>query len=354
MIAPGPAPSPDQIEISLFGPSYGEAIAVHLGGGDWMLVDSCLHPDTNGPITAAYLDQLGVMPEQVKAIVASHWHDDHVAGLAALVSRYKSAELFIPNYFAQKEGAAYLAAFSGTQAPQARGTRELYLAAMESNPVPTGHRVEVYRQGAGSLGAVHVAALSPVPAAWGQAMAALFSGLPSVSKQIGHAVLPKTNIASVVIHVQFGSDAVLLGSDLEKHANLGWQAVIASNFAKSRQRASLYKVAHHGSETGDLAEIWSQLLSQKPVAALTPYVNGRSRLPEAADVARIKGLAGSVHITSTGSIKPKMSAQSERLLKAVGKNVRVLNRPMGHWRFRTGIAGNGPWAAECAGAAQVL
>src|SRR6516164_161156 len=32
-------PRPDQVEISVFGPSYGECIVAHLGHGNWIVVD---------------------------------------------------------------------------------------------------------------------------------------------------------------------------------------------------------------------------------------------------------------------------------------------------------------------------
>jgi len=31
----------DEIEVSVFGPGYGESILVHLGAGKWVIVDSC-------------------------------------------------------------------------------------------------------------------------------------------------------------------------------------------------------------------------------------------------------------------------------------------------------------------------
>lgn len=42
MIDYGAAPATDEIELTLFGPGYGEAIAVHLGEGAWLLVDPCV------------------------------------------------------------------------------------------------------------------------------------------------------------------------------------------------------------------------------------------------------------------------------------------------------------------------
>ena len=103
----GLAPASNEIELSIFGPGYGEAIAVHLGEGKWLLIDSCLDPESKTPATAVYLDQLGVKPENVKAIVASHWHDDHVRGISHLAKKYPDAEFFMSAALNNKEVAAF-------------------------------------------------------------------------------------------------------------------------------------------------------------------------------------------------------------------------------------------------------
>src|SRR5438445_716663 len=53
MAAIGP-PRLDQIEICVFGPNYGESIVLHLGNGNWVVVGSCIHADTNEPVSLAY------------------------------------------------------------------------------------------------------------------------------------------------------------------------------------------------------------------------------------------------------------------------------------------------------------
>jgi len=68
-------PAPDEPEVVVFGPGYGEAIAVHLGDNQWLLVDSCRNPKTKVPASLEYLQEIGVDPTQVLAVVASHWHD---------------------------------------------------------------------------------------------------------------------------------------------------------------------------------------------------------------------------------------------------------------------------------------
>ena len=43
-------PSPDELEISLFGPGRGECVVVHLGNNDWLVVDSCLDNTSSQPV----------------------------------------------------------------------------------------------------------------------------------------------------------------------------------------------------------------------------------------------------------------------------------------------------------------
>lgn len=103
MIDYGNGPSSDEIEVCLFGPGFGEAVAVHLGDGNWLLVDSCLDPEEKLPAVEVYLKRIGVSDAGVRVIVASHWHDDHVRGLSRLVAAYPGAELQISGVFSDKE-----------------------------------------------------------------------------------------------------------------------------------------------------------------------------------------------------------------------------------------------------------
>ena len=65
-------PRPDEIEVSLLGPGYGESVVVHLGDGEWMVVDSCTGRDGE-PAALKYLDRIGVDPgSAVRMIVATH------------------------------------------------------------------------------------------------------------------------------------------------------------------------------------------------------------------------------------------------------------------------------------------
>jgi hypothetical protein len=230
MIDYGAAPAADEFEVTLFGPGFGEAIAVHIGEHHWILVDSCIDPSHHAPASTIYLKHIGVDPSQVRAIVASHWHDDHVRGIAQLAASYPGAEFFISTVFNDKESAYFLAAYSGNAAPgQARGGKELFDVINNRPYVFYVHqRSNVLDMNVGGR-QVTATAFSPVHAAIGQSIARLAAYLPRKTggSPINHAPELKPNFEAVAIHIDLGDDAVLLGADLEDHALLGWRAVVA-------------------------------------------------------------------------------------------------------------------------------
>src|SRR5579883_1571913 len=80
------APRTTELEISLFGPGIGEFVVVHLGGNDWMAVDSCLDSGTRKPAALEYLRLLEVPIEtNLRTIVLTHWHRDHFQGVSTLL-----------------------------------------------------------------------------------------------------------------------------------------------------------------------------------------------------------------------------------------------------------------------------
>ena len=82
----GVAPQPGELEISLFGPGVGECVAVHLGLGEWLIVDSCINPASRAPVALDYMRDLDVhVATAVKQVVVTHWHDDHMRGAARIL-----------------------------------------------------------------------------------------------------------------------------------------------------------------------------------------------------------------------------------------------------------------------------
>ena len=96
-------PNQDEIEITVFGPGYGEALAIHVGSGRWLLVDSCLN-DAKKPAAIEYLKEIAVdVATQVEIVAASHRHDDHIKDLSTVLKECRSAKLYLSSAFQKQE-----------------------------------------------------------------------------------------------------------------------------------------------------------------------------------------------------------------------------------------------------------
>lgn len=350
----GAAPASDQVEVTLFGPGYGEAIVLHLGEGVWLMVDSCIDPESKQPASGSYLEGLGVKADQVRAIIASHWHDDHVRGISKLASAYPAADFVLSAVFNNMEASAFLAAYGGkSSAGLARGGKELFGAVEGRNNVfPALHRSIVFQDTLNGRPVI-VTALSPLPAAYAAFLANLAQYLPTEGDPINHAPELRPNMEAVTLHLDLGSDAILLGADLEEHQAYGWSAVVSDSWSGARKPSTAYKVAHHGSVTGHCPEVWATLLQTDPVACLTPFSLGSVGLPTEGDATRLRAHTKHVHVTSATSRRPEMDS---RLLKRMSTTCKKLARADGGFgavRLRKGI-GASTWNVELFGAARTL
>lgn len=357
MIDYGAAPAADEIEVTLFGPGFGEAIAIHVGEQNWILVDSCIDPNSGAPASSTYLTRIGVAPNQVRTIVASHWHDDHVRGISRMAASYPEAEFLISSIFNNKEATYFLAAYSGSSAPgQSRGAKELFEVIKQRENVFYVHqRSSVFEINLATGRQVRATALSPVHAAVSQSIAHMAQYLPRSGggTPINHAPELAPNIEAVAIHIDLGDDAVLLGSDLEDHPRLGWSAVVADKWSGDRRPATAYKVAHHGSHTGDTPAIWTSLLRPDPVACMTPFNLGKHKLPTDIDKARIKGYTQHGYTSSGATRRPDLDSVQLKRLGDICKNLSLVNPGFGAVRLRK-CFGTASWAVECFGHAQKL
>lgn len=353
MIDYGRAPLVDEIEVTLFGPGLGEAIAAHLGNGVWLLVDSCEATPGAGPESISYLRSIGAGPGQVRAIVATHWHDDHVGGMARIVKECSAATVFVSGALREREALSFLAVYGNIDIAQTGGTKEL-AAVLRATRVKVASSQTYIIDEAINGRNVKVAALSPLPETSAIAAAHFGKYLISENSPINKAPPePSPNAAAVVLHMDFGGEAVLLGADLEDNKRWGWTAMVSDPWVLQRPRATAYKVSHHGSQSGDSPHLWHTLLRPEPVACLTPFIRGRHLLPTEGDRARIRSHAGSAYISSNASRKPAMEYDQLKRLNDIASNVRRIHTGLGAVRLRKKI-GADAWGVELFGAAARL
>jgi hypothetical protein len=307
------------IEVVLIGPGYGESILLNLGDGRWVVIDSCVRRGARNSAALEYLADRGVhVQEDVILVIASHWHDDHVRGLAELVKASRAAQF------------SCSVALSG----------EEFLALVKhSIPVPSkfSSGVEEFRKildvlnGRGLVphwanGARRILAspTSDISALWtlspsDRDVHKAMSGFAAASVENNSAsripaIEPNDAAVAVLVELRNG-DAILLGADLEHYRGTndrGWHAIL-NDLGRPRRLSSLYKVAHHGSVNSHCPSAWSDtpgceprvndsaqplLKKRETTCILTPWRRGRYNLPTAADMQRLQSLAASVFPTT--------------------------------------------------------
>lgn len=349
-------PNLDEIEISVFGPGYGEAIAVHIGNGQWVLIDSCIAPGSNLPASLDYLADLDIeVAEAVKLIVATHWHDDHIRGLGTLVKECKTAILVISSALGTREFSNLAAVFSGMAMDTATGLDEFTeIISILDERRPPGARVPALKyalsdrplfvseiQLPSTVAAVKVYSLSPSDASVLISQASFANMMPQPGDQRRRIMALSPNHTSVALWIEVGAHKILLGADLETTSDptTGWSDVVHSSTVVS-QGANAFKIPHHGSANGHLDEVWDKLLSNDPSSIVTPFRRGRHYLPTERDVARITGLTSNAYSTATPRLRQHRF--SKRIVRDfVGQaTVYIHNASFGwgHVRFRKKIA----------------
>jgi len=347
------APNPDQIEISLFGPGYGEAAAVHLGNNQWILIDSCIDKKTAKPAALSYLKKIHAEPEQnVKLIITTHWHDDHIRGLSQCLNTCAEAKLCCPMAFGKKEFMHMVQLYETDSLIRAgSGVNEIAEAftiiRSRTSSLVKACDNKVLLRIPGSESSHHeeciVWSLSPSDKQIDNFLHSIpgLMSFPSQAKRRAPVITP--NHASVVTFIEFGEQSMLLGADQEETGDpdTGWSVIVASR-NRPNKKACIFKIPHHGSRTSHNKDIWSAMLVAKPFAILTPFNRGKQLLPDSDDVNRITSLTPNAYSTSKFSqvhshIKRDRAVQ--RMIQEVVGKINTLPST-GHIRLRNGGAAN--------------
>jgi hypothetical protein len=345
-------PSPDEVEVALFGPGKGECVVVHLGQSEWLVVDSC-RDEAGLSAAVSYLTSIGVAQQAVRLLVASHWHDDHVGGFAHLVDWASDADVFCSGALQTDEFLTLVA--EADQRPMLKSTSGVaefgraldLLASRQRKPKWAAVDRLLYRR-AGST-PVDVYALSPSDGA----MQDMFDDLARLvqlqrNKERLAVPRPQRNPAAVVLQIHAGAVGLLLCSDLEVDPDVakGWSAVVAAN-AVAERTSSFVKVAHHGSENGHDDRVWAAMLDAEPHAGLTPYTSGKTPLPRTTDVERLRTLTPNGWITrQPGTPKVPRNYRVRKFAEEATNWMHAYEPPTGSVRFRRPTDASEGWIVD--------
>ena len=358
-------PPHNELEVSIFGPGYGESILLHIGAGNWLLIDSCLDPISKRPAALKYLDELNIdVAQAVKLVVATHWHDDHIRGLGAAFEACSSAR-FVLSEALRSEDFLMLASLAQQPTPlQSSGIDEFarIFKLVTARRIPPNalkwaisdrllFTVEVPL--AAEPASVKVFALSPSDAAVLQAKQSFGNALVGETQQRTRIVSLQPNYTSVVLWVEVGRHKILLGADLENtlYPCTGWAAIVYDSLVATA-KAQVFKIPHHGSENAHHQDVWCRLLLRDPYAILTPFNRGKNPPPSPADVQRIVHLTSNAYITSPTK-QQKLKWRERSVRECVEQATRRIYTPSSGWgqvRLRRAIEeDDAAWRVEMFG-----
>lgn len=353
-------PDIDEVEVTLFGPGYGECCLIHLGDREWVIVDSCVDKSTGSPAGIQYLDDIGVdSAADVKTIIVSHYHDDHIRGISETLRCCPNARLFtsvalqdatlvklIMSHNQRLRSESGLKEidriFDEMEASHKSGTQRLNFA--------NHNQLLMRRENAPDY---EVWSLSPSSAQIQKGLLELRAYFDDMEVPV-RASPSSPNHFSIVLWVRVEDQTILLGGDLEetKDKNVGWSAIV-SNAERPSGKAEVFKVPHHGSKNAHCDDVWSEMLVEDPLAIIAPFTRSKSPPPTRDDIDRIGSLTDQGFITAV----PKKSRSKKtfdpvvrRKLREMQIKLRNAEPPIGMVRARK-KSGSGNWDIELGGGA---
>lgn len=328
------------------GGGYGESVVVQLGANNWIVVDSCVNPITKEPLPLQYLKSLGVdVVSDVKLIICSHWHNDHILGMDSLLDECKSASFA----FAITSDKDKFLQFIGLD------SRKDKLLAKTSSTDIMARCLEIARKRKTSVKTivqdrllfslnennldVKIYALSPsdtVISEFGAEVSELIKDyVPNSNKKI---IVRTPNEKCVVLQISLNGHTVILGGDLEisldnKH---GWLCILDNCDCILKNKASLFKIPHHGSENAYEERVWKELFDgNMPIGQLSPFIHGKVCLPTKEML--IKFLETTKHLYITSYDKQNKPKKRE---KSIEKAIQKFNPTLKEVQYQKGVIEN--------------
>ena len=324
-----------QIHILGTGGGYGESIIINLGNDEWVIVDSCQDPKSKKCFPLLFLEEKEINPRQVKLIICTHWHDDHIRGISAILRICKEAKFSMAKVNDLKkilrmdslDYSKLSSSVSKCSTKEFNACINIIKDRQSQIKYAIADKTLYTAKHKGLL--LSVISLSPSDLSldlFDREISTLIRdfGIPS-KKMISQSI----NGKSVVLFLILGHHAVILGSDLEINENelLGWGNITSnSQSIKAHPKSSYIKIPHHGSKNGYSKSIWQILMKPQRIGTLSPW-NKNEGLPNKAMLNMYRRITNELYITSKKSLinRPKTrDARSSKMISQFNSTVREI------------------------------
>lgn len=346
------------MEISVFGGgnSIGECTVLELGKSNWFIIDSFIDLNSNIPVAQKYLESKGISFDEVRGIIATHWHNDHIQGMAKLLELCRKAEFYTSGAFNHQELEIIIRIDKEIQARKKSLSefREIISILNERksnlNFADPDRLIEKFKNN-GNL--IELISLAPSDNAKLRCYHSFKSIIENTDSSNTIIPNPKPNENSIVLLLKIDNLEIVLGGDLENSSSskLGWNDVLARKHCP-KNTVSLFKIPHHGSKTAYSRRIWENLFMSDPYSVLTPYNKLRIPIPTKSDINNIKKHSTKCYITSNpnNTKELKIDRIAQKVLDRLNISIRSLKRESGQVSFLPDIK-NKDWNVRLYGSA---
>lgn len=304
------------------GGGYGESIVAKLCDHYWIVVDSCVNPNTGEPLPINYLKSVGVNVEtEVKLVVCSHWHDDHIRGLDKILDECKCASFALAVTTDHKKLLSFIEFDSRSEKKESSSTLVLSqcLHIMSERSHCTTIRTlqdRILLSDKIDGNEIKVISLSPSDETLAEFEKEI-SDLMQYASQT-NIKLPdiNPNDKSTVLLIKVNQHAVILGADLENKRHKCWSYILENSICMKNEKISLVKIPHHGSETSYEEKLWKNYVKCDIVGQLSPFKKASNFIPTKDMISKYFDKTSHLYITSYPN-KPKSKDRNKTLEKAI-------------------------------------
>jgi len=332
-------PESNTAEISVLGTGggYGECSIIHLGNNSWVVVDSCIDPLTHSSLPLNYLKKMHVdVANDVKLIICTHWHDDHILGISELLENCKNAKLSLAKTTDRVKFLSFVSLDFQKLRSEATASStfeinrcfDILKSRQQDIISAVQDRLLISLDQGGNRN--EIISLSPsdyIISEFDKEISTLITEFGDPNQKI---VFQTPNTKSIVLFLKLGNHRAILGADLEVTEDIrhGWLNIINSCQSIDK-KASHFKVPHHGSENGYHSKIWIELLKENPLSTLTPW-NRNNKLPTPDMLKQLITHTDRLFMTSK-LLKDKPKDRKKEIEKIISRQKRNLREDRYHF-----------------------
>lgn len=312
-----------EIKVVLLGTGggYGESVLVKYGEKEWLIVDSCQNPTTLEILPLSYLNSIGVDCSEVKYIICTHWHSDHIKGLDVITDKCINAK-FVCAMASDKEKFLQYLGFEARPEKGINSATRIFLNCLTIIGNRKGSLITASPDRlllADDKNNIQIATLSPSDEVLRKFLSYVYEKIANSHTNV-KIIEPTPNQESIALYLKICGHEILLGGDLKRD---GWISIMDNSaIIGNADEIEVLKVPHHGSETAYL----ETLLKEKcynAISQMSAFNKGGSLLPKFDMLKRYWHASKELYLTTISTLRrKKREHHQEKMIQSINNTIR--------------------------------